>query len=92
MTYSEWRNDPTLAGELKQILAMPALQKAIEVIEGMSSAKTLGNTNALVQLADKAAILFGYDAGRYSFITDLENLATVPEPVKIPEPTYRGEF
>ena len=78
MTLTDWRNDATLAAELKQILANPTLQT------------TLGTGNGMLQLSDKAHVLFGYDAGRASFVSDLHNLTIVSEEIVQAEPSYIG--
>jgi hypothetical protein len=91
MDYQQWRNDPSLASELKKLLNKPALKSALAILEGQTMAKTLAG-NGLLQLSDKAHVLFGYDAGRASIISDLHNLAETPEEIKEIQPSYQGEF
>jgi hypothetical protein len=92
MTYEEWRSDPYLASQLNEILKSPVMTAAISVLEGMTAARTLGVGSGLVQLSDKAHVLFGYDAGRANVILDLKSLAIEPPEIKQIEPTYTGEF
>lgn len=92
MTLQEWRNNIDLAVELKKLLENPVMQNAISVIDGMSAAKTIGSGSGLIQQASNAHVLFGYDAGRASIISDLEALSTVPEDQPEIEPTYSAEF
>jgi len=92
MTYEEWRSDPYLATQLSQILSGPVMKTAISVLEGMTAARTLGTGSGLIQLSDKANVLFGYDAGRANLILDLYNLAVEPAEIKQIEPNYQGEF
>ena len=91
MTHQEWRANASLASELKQALELPAVKAALDILERQTMASTLSG-NGLLQLADKASILFGYDAGRYSVISDLQNLATTPEEMHEIIPSYKGEF
>jgi hypothetical protein len=90
MTYSEWRDDVTLAIELKKALDLPVIKQALSVIGELTAAKSLGNTSSLTQIANNAHVLFGFDAGRASVITDLENLCRVPEEIKDIQPNYIG--
>jgi hypothetical protein len=90
MTLTDWRNDATLAAELKQILANPTLQTALSILELQTMARTLGTGNGMLQLSDKAHVLFGYDAGRASFVSDLHNLTIVSEEIVQAEPSYIG--
>lgn len=92
MTYEEWRRDVSLASQLKEALAMPIIQKALSVVDSLTAAKALGNTNAILQVASNSHVLFGYDAGRAGIIADLHNLAVVPEEVNEIPPSYIGEF
>ena len=92
MTFEEWRADVTLAVELKKILQLPVLKAALELTDGLTAAKMLGNTNALTKIADNAHVLFGFDAGRASIITDLHNLSIVPEEFEEVQPNYTNEF
>ena len=92
MTHDQWRQDATLAAQLKQVLSMPIIEAAISVLNEQTMAKTLGTSNGLLALADKATVLFGYDAGRASLIADLHNLSIVPEEIENIEPSYVGEF
>lgn len=92
MTFEEWRADVTLAVELKKILQLPVLKAALELTDGLTAAKMLGNTNALTKIADNAHVLFGFDAGRASIITDLHNLSIVPEEFEEVQPNYAKEF
>ena len=88
MTYSDWRNDVSLAVELKKILDLPVIKQALSVCDGLTAAKVLGNTNALTQSAGNAHVLFGFDAGRASIINDLHGLAAVQEEVNEIQPSY----
>ena len=90
MTYQDWRNDVSLAVELKKILESPILKQALSVCDSLTAAKVLGNTNALTQSAGNAHVLFGFDAGRASIISDLHGLAVVPEEVNEIKPSYTG--
>lgn len=81
-----------LAIELKKLLANPVMKHALAVIDNLSMAKTLGNGSGLIQQANNAAVLFGYDSGRASVLADLEILAEVPEEQVNIIPTYTGEF
>jgi hypothetical protein len=92
MTYQEWRSDPYLASKLNEILNSPVMTAAISVLESMTAARTLGTGSGLIQLSDKAGVLFGYDAGRANVILDLQNLAVEPTEIKQIEPSYTGEF
>lgn len=92
MNLEEWRNNVDLAIELKKILDNPVMKHALSVVDGMSMAKVLGNGTGLVQQANNAHVLFGFDAGRASIINDLEILAKVPEEIPTLEPSYQGEF
>jgi len=91
MTHQEWRANPLLATELKQLLQNTTIKAALEMLEKQTMASTLAG-NGLLQLADKASILFGYDAGRYSILSDLQNLATVPEQHTEVLPSYDPQF
>lgn len=91
MTHQEWRDNSSLASELKQALSIPAVKAALDILEKQTMASTLSG-NGLLQLADKAILLFGYDAGRYSILSDLQNLAIIPEEIQEIIPTYKGEF
>ena len=82
----------TLAVELKKILQLPVLKAALELTDGLTAAKALGSTNALTSMSANAHILFGFDAGRASIITDLHNLSIVPEEHEEVQPSYTGEF
>ena len=92
MTFEEWRADVTLAVELKKILELPVMKAALSLTDNLTAAKILGDTNALTKVANNAHVLFGFDAGRASVITDLKNLATVPEQAEDVKPSYIGEF
>lgn len=81
-----------LAIELKKILDNPVMQNALSVLDGMTMAKTLAIGGGVVQLADKAHVLFGYDSGRASALSDLLQLAVVPEEREEIQPNYQGEF
>jgi hypothetical protein len=65
---------------------------AISVLESMTAARTLGVGSGLIQLSDKANVLFGYDAGRANVILDLKNLAIEPTEIHQIEPTYQKDF
>jgi hypothetical protein len=92
MTYTDWRADTALAAELKKILDLPIMKQALSVVDGLTAAKVLGSTNALVASANNAHVLFGFDAGRASIINDLHGLAVVPEEIEEINPSYQGEF
>jgi hypothetical protein len=92
MTHDEWRSNIDLAIELNKILQSPVMQHAVSVLEGMTMAKTLAIGGGILPLADKAHVLFGYDAGRASMLSDLKQLSVVPEDKPVLEPTYAGEF
>jgi hypothetical protein len=92
MTFEEWRADVTLAVELKKILQLPVLKAALELTDGLTAAKTLGNTSALTKIAENASVLFGFDAGRASIITDLHNLSIVPEEFEEVQPSYTNNL
>ena len=68
------------------------MKHALSVVDDLSMAKVLGTGSGLIQQANNAAVLFGFDAGRASIINDLHTLAKVPEENPIIEPSYRGEF
>jgi hypothetical protein len=91
MTINEWRENVTLASELKQLLEHPTLKAALSVLADQTMAKTL-NGPSLTQLADKAVVLFGYDVGLNAAITDLHNLAITPEEIEEPIPSYQEQF
>jgi len=88
MTFEEWRADVTLAVELNKILQLPVMKAALLLTDSLTAAKTLGNTSALMNTSTNAHILFGFDAGRASIITDLHNLAIVPEEMSVIQPSY----
>jgi len=88
MTLSEWRQNVDLAIELKKILDNPVVKHALSVVDNLSMAKTLGNRAGLIQQANNAHVLFGYDSGRASIIADLHILSEVPEELVNIEPTY----
>lgn len=81
-----------LAIELKKLLENPVMKHAMSVVDNLSMAKTLGNGAGLIQQANNAHVLFGYDSGRASIINDLYILAEVPEEQVNIEPTYTSEF
>jgi hypothetical protein len=91
MTHEEWRADISLAIELKKILDLPVLKAAISILDSQTMAKTLAG-NGLLQLSDKAHVLFGYDAGRAAALSDLHNLSIVPEEITELAPSYTTEF
>jgi hypothetical protein len=92
MTLTEWRSNVDLAIELKKLLDNPVMKHALSVVDGLSMAKTLGNGSGLIQQANNAAVLFGYDSGRASVLEDLFILAEVPEEQVNIQPTYTSEF
>jgi len=92
MTYSDWRDNPSYAEELYKLLNNPVLKLALQVCDGMTAAKTLGNTSALTQNANNAHVLFGFDAGRASIISDLTALAVTPEEIGEVKASYTSEF
>jgi len=92
MTLNEWQADVSLASELKKALDLPIIKQALSVVDGLTAAKTIGNTNSLTSVAVNAHVLFGFDAGRASVITDLNGLTIVPEQAEEPQPSYTGEF
>lgn len=91
MTHQEWRANTSLASELKKALELPAVKAALDILEKQTMASTLAS-NGLLQLADKATLLFGYDAGRYSILSDLQNLSIIPDEIQEIIPSYEGEF
>jgi len=92
MTYSDWRDNPPLAEELAKVLANPVLKHALSVCDALTAAKILGNSQALTQNGNNAHVLFGFDAGRASIISDLNALAVVPEEIGEVNSTYTSEF
>ena len=92
MTLEEWRTNVDLAIELKKLMDNPVMKHALSVVDELSMAKVLGTGSGLIQQANNAAVLFGFDAGRASIINDLLTLAKVPEEIPVLEPTYKGEF
>jgi hypothetical protein len=92
MTLQEWRSNDDLAIELKKLIDNPVMKNAFAVLDSMTLAKTLGASHELLKYADKSNVLFGYDAGRASFVMDLNDLATLREEPKEITPTYMGEF
>jgi hypothetical protein len=92
MTLTEWRSNVDLAIELKKLLDNPVMKHAMAVVDGLSMAKTLGNGAGLIQQANNAHVLFGYDSGRAAAIADLFILAEVPEEQVNIQPTYTSEF
>ena len=92
MNLTEWRSNVDLAIELKKLLENPVMKHALSVVDGLSMAKTLGNGAGLIQQANNAHVLFGYDSGRASIINDLHILSEVPEEQVNIEPTYTSEF
>jgi len=92
MNLTEWRSNIDLAIELKKLLDNPVMKHALSVVDGLSMAKTLGNGAGLIQQANNAHVLFGYDSGRASAVSDLYILAEVPEEQVSIEPSYSGEF
>lgn len=82
----------SLAIELKKIMQMPALKAALALTDNLTAAKMLGNTSELTKVSNNAHVLFGFDAGRASIITDLHNLSIVPEDVTEVQPNYTSEF
>ena len=92
MNLEEWRTNVDLAIELKKLMDNPVMKHALSVVDELSMAKVLGTGSGLIQQANNAAVLFGFDAGRASIINDLLTLARVPEEVPVIESTYQGEF
>lgn len=92
MNLEEWRTNVDLAIELKKLMDNPVMKHALSVVDELSMAKVLGTGSGLIQQANNAAVLFGFDAGRASIINDLQTLARVPEEVPVIESTYQGEF
>jgi len=88
MTFTEWRSNIELAEGLRKLLEDPIMKMAIDLLEKNTAASTLGNGSGLLQLSDKATVLFGYDAGRASLIYDLKQLASAVEEQKVFEPNY----
>ena len=90
MTYSDWQADTTLAPKLKEALSLPIIQQALSVLNELTAAKALGTTNAITSHAGNAHVLFGFDAGRASIISDLQSLSQVMEEISEIEPSYTG--
>lgn len=89
MTTDEWRKDPALANQLKEILSSPVLSSALGIIKEQTMASTISISP---QTATNAHVLFGWDAGKASVFRDLESLATIPQEIEELHPTYTGEF
>jgi len=87
MTYEEWSNDSSNSVELAELLRNPVLATAISLVEGFALSKNFG-TNQILGCADKAAVLFGFDAGRHQAINDLRALAVPKEEIRNIIPTY----
>ena len=90
MTYIDWRADTTLAPKLKELLANSVIVQALSVLNELTAAKALGTTQALTSHAGNAAVLFGFDAGRASIISDLHSLCQTHEEIEQLEPSYTG--
>jgi len=90
MTYSDWQADTTLAPKLKEALSLPIIQQALSVLNELTAAKALGTTNAITSHAGNAHVLFGFDAGRASIISDLQSLSQVREEISEIEASYTG--
>ena len=90
MTYTDWRADTTLAPKLKELLANPLIVQALSVLNELTAAKALGTTQAMTSHAGNAAVLFGFDAGRASIISDLHSLSQAHEEIAQLEPSYTG--
>jgi len=90
MTYTDWQADTTLAPKLKEALSLPIIQQALSVLNELTAAKALGTTNAITSHAGNAHVLFGFDAGRASIISDLQSLSQVREEISEIEPSYTG--
>jgi len=90
MTYEEWKRDTTLAPKLKEALSLPIIQQALSVLNELTAAKALGTTNAITSHAGNAHVLFGFDAGRASIISDLQSLSQAHEEIAQLEPSYTG--
>ena len=90
MTYIDWRADTTLAPKLRELLANPVIAQALSVLNELTAAKALGTTQALTSQAGNAAVLFGFDAGRASIISDLHSLSQAHEEIEQLEPSYTG--
>ena len=86
----KWNADPSNAVALKKLLEDPILSFALNVIQGKTMARTVGQ-HQLIALGDKATSLFGYDVGRESVFLDLEQMTKVEEALEIPEPSYTDE-
>jgi hypothetical protein len=56
----------------------------------LTAAKALGTTQAMTSHAGNAAVLFGFDAGRASIISDLHSLSQAHEEIAQLEPSYTG--
>lgn len=87
MTIEEWMSQPELAIELKEVLNAPAMQKALTLIKShmMSSSIKQGQ---VLQIANSAQILFGYDMGRNSVLDDLKRLTVLAEETETQQPNY----
>lgn len=89
MTITEWKANPDNANRLKAILNDPIMQQAISLLEGKLLCNTLGTSNALIQFAGQADVLFGHDSGRAAFLADLRELAEIAEEITQITPTYQ---
>ena len=92
MTFDEWRQDQTLAPQLKEALNQPIIKLAFSVLNELTAAKTLGNTSSLSNLGNNAITLFGYDSGRASISMDLLTLSTTPDQIQEIHTNYTSEF
>lgn len=89
MTIQEWNKNPDNANRLREILNDPTMRAAISILEGKLLCNTLGTSNALIQFAGQADVLFGHDSGRAAFLADLRDLAEVAEDIQPITPTYQ---
>jgi hypothetical protein len=67
------------------------MKQALSVVDGLTAAKTIGGTPQLYS-TNNAHILFGFDAGRASIISDLHGLSVTPDEIQEVNPSYQGEF
>jgi len=87
MTYEDWSADARNATELAELLKNPVLSTALNIVGDFALSKNFG-ANQILGSADKAAVLFGFDAGRHQAINDLRALSVAKEELTEILPTY----